>query len=211
MDQQWAWGGGKGGCGGDWTSWKGAAWKGGIIQRLDQDLLHTRGDIQQLRTDKEQLTAEKNQLTAEKNQLIREKNQLQAEKDAALSRATVAEKMLDTMMTEKQEMIDKHSRETQAASSSLTEVNQAWQRDTKGWEDRFKVTKRMLEDNQDTEYGLREKLRVERDKYKTLSEQLDKSLAREQKELKSVSSQLKEVETENGKLRKRLNKLENEK
>ena len=79
-----------------------STFRGGIIQRLDQDLLHTRGDIQQLRTDKEQLTAEKNQLTAEKNQLIREKNQLQAEKDAALSRATVAEKMLDTMMTEKQ-------------------------------------------------------------------------------------------------------------
>ncbi|CAE7868897.1 unnamed protein product, partial [Symbiodinium sp. KB8] len=188
--------------------------RGGIIQRLDQDLLHTRGDIEQLRT-------EKALLTTEKNGLIVEKNQLRDERDAAVSRANVAETMLGTMTREKQEMADKHSRETQAASSSLTEVNQAWQRDTKAWEDRFKATKRMLEeseksnkklkDNQDTEYGLREKLRVERDKYKTLSEQLEKSLAREQKELKSVSSQLKEVEKENGKLRKRLNKLENEK
>ena len=67
----------------------------GIIQRLDQDLIHTGGDIQQLRTEKEQLTAEK-------NQLIIEKNQLRDEKDAALARATVAEKMVDTMTREKQ-------------------------------------------------------------------------------------------------------------
>ena len=58
-------------------------------------MLHTRGDIQQLRTDKEQLTAEK-------NSLVIEKNQLQAEKDAALSRAVVAEKMLETIQNEKQ-------------------------------------------------------------------------------------------------------------
>ena len=69
--------------------------RGGIIQRLDQDLLHTRGDIEQLRT-------EKALLTTEKNGLIEEKNQLRDERDAAVSRALKAEKMLDTMTKEKQ-------------------------------------------------------------------------------------------------------------
>ena len=65
-------------------------------------MIHTRGDIQQLRTEKEQLRTEKEQLTAEKNQLTIEKNQLRDEKDAALARATVAEKMVGTMTREKQ-------------------------------------------------------------------------------------------------------------
>jgi len=56
---------------------------------------------------------------------------------------------------------------------------------------------------------LREKLRFERDSYKAMADRLEKSLATEQKDLKAVSSQLKEVEKENGKLKKRLNKLEN--
>ncbi|CAE7803198.1 unnamed protein product [Symbiodinium necroappetens] len=228
MDQWW---GGKGGQGQGWGtgSWKGAAWKGaqpkhqgrsttstlrgGIIQRLDQDLLHTRGDIQQLRTEKEQLTAEK-------NQLIIEKNQLRDEKDAALARATVAEKMVDTMTREKQEMVDKHAGETAKASSMLTEVNAAWQRDTKQWEDRLKTTKRMLEEseksnkklkaNQDSEYSLREKLRGERDAYKTKSERLEKTLETEQRDLKIASSKLKDVEKENGRLKKRLSRLESQ-
>ena len=44
-----------------------------------------------------------------------------------------------------QEMVDKHAGETAKASSMLTEVNAAWQRDTKQWEDRLNTTKRMLE------------------------------------------------------------------
>ncbi|OLP81255.1 hypothetical protein AK812_SmicGene38226 [Symbiodinium microadriaticum] len=214
MDQWW---GGKGGQGQGWGggNWKGAAWKGaqpkhqprpkggGIIQRLDQDLLHTRGDIQQLRTDKEQLTAEK-------NSLVIEKNQLQAEKDAALSRAVVAEKMLETIQNEKQEMVDKHSAETAKASTMLTEVNAAWHRDTKQWEEKLKTTKRMLEANQDSEYSLREKLRGERDKYKDKSDRLEKALETEQRDRKIASSKLQDVEKENGKLKKRLSRLESQ-
>lgn len=69
--------------------------RGGIIQRLDSDLMHTRGDIQQLRT-------EKDLLTTEKNGLIAEKNQLRDEKDAALARAQEAEQKLEKIQKEKQ-------------------------------------------------------------------------------------------------------------
>ena len=57
---------------------------------------------------------------------------------------------------------------------------------------------------------MREKLRGERDAYKTKSERLEKTLDTQQRDLKIASSKLKDVEKENGRLKKRLSRLESQ-